>query len=54
MDKSKHSVQVNYETKEKFLVGNLYTATAKKIGEERMAYFKDFLDRMDKEVTGEF
>ncbi|MEI6835835.1 MAG: HD domain-containing protein [Candidatus Falkowbacteria bacterium] len=53
MDKSKHSVHINYETKEKFLVSNLYTATAKKIGEERMVYFKDFLDRMDKEVIGE-
>jgi len=53
MDKSKHSVHINYETKEKFLVDNLCTATAKKIGQERMVYFKDFLDRMDKEVVGE-
>ncbi|MFZ2310853.1 MAG: HD domain-containing protein [Patescibacteria group bacterium] len=53
MDKSKHSVHINYETKEKFLVDNLYTETAKKIGQERMTYFKDFLDRMDREVNGE-
>lgn len=53
MDKSKHSVWINYETKEKFLVDNLYTETAKKIGKERMIYFKDFLDRMDREVAGE-
>lgn len=53
IDKSKHSVHINYETKEKFLVDNLYTASAKKIGEERMNYFKSFLDRMDREVSGE-
>jgi len=53
MDKSKHSVHINYETKENFLLDNLYTATAKKIGRERMVYFKDFLDRMDREVAGE-
>lgn len=53
MDKSKHSVHINYETKDKFLLENLYTETARKIGQERMAYYKGFLDRLDKEVNGE-
>ncbi len=53
MDKSKHSVHINYETKDKFLLDNLYTKTAKEIGRERMIYFKGFLDRLDKEVSGE-
>ncbi len=53
MDKSKHSIHINYETKEKFLLDNLYTKTAKKIGQERLEYFKMFLDRLDKEVLGE-
>ena len=53
IDKSKHSVHINYETKDKFLLENLYTETAKKIGQERMAYFKGFLDRLDKEAVGE-
>lgn len=53
MDKSKHSVYINYETKDKFLLENLYTETAKEIGRKRMIYFKGFLDRLDKEVAGE-
>jgi len=53
MDKSKHSVHINYETKDKFLLENIYTETAKKIGQERLAYYKDFLDRLEKEVSGE-
>ncbi|MDD3711572.1 MAG: HD domain-containing protein [Patescibacteria group bacterium] len=53
MDKSKHSIHINYELKDKFLLENLYTETAKKIGRERLMYFKDFLERMDKEVNGE-
>jgi len=53
IDKSKHSIHINYETKEKFLLENLYTETAKKIGEVRLKYYKDFLDRLDREVIGE-
>jgi len=53
MDKSKHSVHINYETKDKLLLENLYTESAKKIGQERMIYFKGFLDRLEKEVRGE-
>lgn len=53
MDKSKHSIHINYETKDKFLLDNLYTESSKQIGKERMAYFKGFLDRLDKEVSGE-
>ena len=53
MDKLKHSVHINYETKDKLLLENLYTETAKKIGRERLSYYKEFLDRLDKEVVGE-
>ncbi|HZJ41868.1 MAG TPA: hypothetical protein VFD51_02540, partial [Patescibacteria group bacterium] len=53
MDKSKHSVHINYETKDKFMLDNLYTKSARKIGKERMAYFKGFLDRLEREVNGE-
>lgn len=53
IDKSKHSVHINYETKDKFLLDNLYTETAKRIGRERQAYFQGFLDRLEKEVAGE-
>ncbi len=53
MDKSKQSVQINYETKDKYIVEGLYTETARKIGQERTVYYKSFLDRMDREVFGE-
>lgn len=52
-DKSKHSVHINYEVKDKFLLDTLYTETAKKIGQERLAYYKSFLDRLEQEVNGE-
>ena len=53
MDKSKHSVHISYETKDKFLLDNLYAESSKRIGKERLAYYKDFLARLDKEVVGE-
>ena len=52
-DKSKHSVYINYEVKDKFLLERLYTATALKIGQERLVFYKNFLDRLEKEVAGE-
>lgn len=52
-DKSKHSVQIQFETKEKFLLDRLYTESAKRIGEERLKYYREFLERMEKEVNGE-
>lgn len=52
-DKSKHSVQIQYETKDKFLEDNLYTSKAKKICHERLAYHKAFLDRLEREIHGE-
>ena len=53
MDKSKHSIHINYEIKDKFLLEKLYTKTAKKIGKKRLKYYQDFLERLDKEVRGE-
>lgn len=52
-DKSKHSVQIQFETKDKFLLDKLYTETAKRIGQERLDYYKAFLDRLEKEVNGQ-
>lgn len=53
IDKPKHSAQINYETKEKYILDSLYTDTAKKIGAERLAFYKGFLDRLEREVNGE-
>jgi len=51
-DKSRHSFQIEFETKIKFLTDKLYTEKAKQIGRERTEYFKNFLDRLEKEVNG--
>lgn len=53
IDKSKHSVHINYELKDRFLLENLYTKIAKKIGEERLKYYQEFLQRLDRESAGE-
>lgn len=53
MDKSKHSVWINYETKDKFLLDRLYTESAKKIGRGRLQYYREFLERLDREILGE-
>lgn len=52
-DKSKQSVQIQYETKDKFLRDKLYTQKAKEIYQERISYYKSFLDRLEKEIKGE-
>jgi uncharacterized protein len=41
MDKSKHSVWINY------------TESAKKIGRGRLQYYREFLERLEREVLGE-
>ncbi|MFH1445646.1 MAG: HD domain-containing protein [Nanoarchaeota archaeon] len=53
IDKTKHSPQIDYEIKGKFLVDMLHTPQAKKMAKERAEYFKNFLDRLEKEVHGE-
>ena len=52
-DKTKHSPQINFETKTKYIVDLLHTKEGKRIGKERTKFFKDFLDRMEREIKGE-
>lgn len=52
-DKSKHSPQIEFETKTKFLAEKMYTRVGKKVAKERLRYFKKFLDRLEKEIKGE-
>ena len=52
-DKTKHSPQIEYETKVKFILDKLHTKKGKEYGKERLEYFKNFLDRLEKEVKGE-
>jgi uncharacterized protein len=51
-DKSKHSFQIEFETKIKFIVDKLYTEKAKEIGRERTEFFRNFLQRLEQEIQG--
>ena len=51
-DKTKHSPQIEFETKLKFLTDRLYTKKAKEICKERLGFYKSFLDRLEKEIGG--
>lgn len=51
-DKRAHSVQIEYEIKQKHILDNFYTETARKISKDRQKYFKDFLERLEAEVRG--
>ncbi len=50
-DNSKHSPQIEFETKIKFLWEKLHTQKAKIVCKERLKYYKIFLDRLEKEVN---
>lgn len=52
-DKSKHSPQIEFEVKTKFLADKLYTKKAREYCKERTEYFKNFLERLEKEIKGE-
>jgi uncharacterized protein len=48
-DKTAHSPQINWETKDRHLIKTLYTEKAKMIAAKRIKFFKDFLDRLEQE-----
>jgi uncharacterized protein len=52
-DKTKHSPQLEFETKLRFLIDKLHTKKAKEICRERMNFYKMFLGRLEKEIEGE-
>ena len=43
-DKTKHSPQIEFETKLKFLITKLHTKKAKEICKERIEFYESFLD----------
>lgn len=51
-DKTKHSPQIEYKTKLKFLAEKLYTDKAKEICKERIEFFENFLKRLEQEIRG--
>ncbi|NQU77171.1 HD domain-containing protein [Candidatus Falkowbacteria bacterium] len=52
-DKTKHSPQLQHETKSKFLADKMHTKKGKEIAKERTKYEKIFLDILEKEIKGE-
>jgi len=50
-DKTKHSPQIEFETKLKFLIKKLYTEKAKELYRGRIRFYKSFLNRLEKEVN---
>jgi len=50
---TKHSPQIEFETKTKFLGEKLYTEKGKELFKERFDFYKNFLDRLEKEIKGE-
>ena len=51
-DKTKHSPQIEWETKTKFLGNKIKTIKGKEILKERMDFYKNFLNRLEKEIKG--
>lgn len=51
-DKTKHSPYIEFETKLKLIPDKLHTEKARKIAAERIVIYRDFLERLDREVRG--
>ncbi len=52
-DISKHSVNIEYETKFKKIPERLFTEEAKRIARERLHFMEVYFDRLEKEVKGD-
>jgi uncharacterized protein len=52
-DKTKHSPQIEFAVKFKFLIDKLFTETAKKFCRERILFFENFLNRLEQEINEE-
>ena len=51
-DKTKHSPQINWETKDKHILNYLYTEKAKQIAKNRMIFSENFFKRLENEING--
>ncbi|MCX6808760.1 MAG: HD domain-containing protein [Candidatus Berkelbacteria bacterium] len=51
-DKTKHSPQINWETKDKRIVEYLYTKKAKEIAKKRKKFSEKFFAELEKEING--
>jgi uncharacterized protein len=51
-DTTKHSPQINWETKDKHLLAYLYTKKAREIASERSKFSEDFFAKLEREIQG--
>jgi len=51
-DKSKHALNIEYETKLKYIQKRLFTKKAKEIAKERAKFMKEFFKQLEKEIKG--
>jgi len=51
-DKTKHSPQINWETKDKHILNYLYTEKAKQVAKDRMIFSENFFKRLEDEING--
>lgn len=51
-DRTKHSPQINWETKDKYILEYLYTPQAKEFAKKRKEFFKEFMDKLEREIEG--
>jgi len=51
-DKTKHSPQINWETKDKHILNYLYTDKAKQVAKDRMIFSENFFKRLESEIKG--
>jgi len=52
-DPSKHTPNLEFETKFRFIPSRLYTQKAKEIAEQRLEFMKQFFERLKREIGGE-
>ncbi|MEK6848408.1 MAG: HD domain-containing protein [Nanoarchaeota archaeon] len=51
-DKTKHSPQINWETKDKHILNYLCTEKAKQVAKDRMIFSENFFKRLENEING--
>ncbi len=52
VDKSKHSPQIEWEIKTKYIIDRLYTSQAKLLARKRLKYYKEYYLKLEREVKG--
>lgn len=54
IDPSKHTSNLEFETKFKHIPDKLYTQKAREIGRQRLEFMKQFFERLKREIDGQF